>query len=71
MINSKPRWTLRVVHTPTGITVLRSSNIFRSQHHARDSAIRYLRSRLYMLGYGGTIEEEIRIEEIGDEIHKE
>lgn len=67
MINSKPRWTLRVVHTPTGITVLRSSNVFRHQYQARDSAIRYMRSRLYMLGYGGTIEEEIEIEEIGGE----
>ena len=67
MITSQPRWTLRVVHTPTGITVLRSSRCFRHQYQARDSAIRYLRSRLYMLGYGGIIEEEIKIEEITDE----
>lgn len=59
MLSSQPRWSVKITHIPTGIEVVRTSWQFRNQHLARESAMKYLRSRLYMLGYGGTVEEEI------------
>lgn len=49
MISNTPRWCIVITHIPTGITVTRTSQFFRNQHLARDSALRYLKSRLYLL----------------------
>lgn len=44
-------WQIQITHTPTGISALRSSQNYRTKEDARKSAMRYIRSRLYMLGY--------------------
>lgn len=45
MLNA-PKWTLKVAHIPSGIVVVRDSRYFRNQHLARESAIKYLKSKL-------------------------
>lgn len=45
----RPRFQIKLTHIPTGIEVIRDSNHHRTQYHARESAWRYLRSRLYMI----------------------
>lgn len=45
------RFRVVVTHKPTGITATRTGEYFRTEREAHDSAIRYLRSRLVMLGY--------------------
>ena len=45
-----PLWSLKLTHIPTGIEVIRTSDHFRNQHLARDSAMKYLKSRLHWLG---------------------
>jgi protein subunit release factor A len=42
-------WALRVTHIPTGIIIDSGSQFFRSQHKARDAAIKRLRSKIWML----------------------
>lgn len=44
-------WTIVVTHLPTGISAERTGQHFRNQLEARDSALAYIRSRLYMLGH--------------------
>lgn len=63
-----PRWTVVITHLPTGIEVVRDSNHFRSQHMARDSAMRYLKSRLYAAGMDyGNIDREVSATELPDD----
>lgn len=59
MINNYPRWAIKFTHEPTGISCVRSSNYFRNQHLARESALRYIKSIAYMLEL-----EEISIEKV-------
>jgi protein subunit release factor B len=42
----RPKWTVSVTHIPSGIVVTRDSNHYRSQHLAKEEAIKYLKSRL-------------------------
>lgn len=44
-------WEVRITHLPTGISAIRTSQHFRYQREARESAMRYIKSRLYMLGH--------------------
>lgn len=65
---NRPRWTVVVTHLPTGIEVVRDSNHFRNQHMARDSAMRYLKSRLYAAGMDcGNIDREVSATELPDD----
>lgn len=65
---SCPRWTVVITHLPTGIEVVRDSNHFRNQHMARDSAMRYLKSRLYAAGMDyGNIDREVSATELSDD----
>ena len=50
MMNGSPRWIVSVTHIPSGITVTRDSNHYRNQHLAKEAAIKYLKSKLYMYG---------------------
>lgn len=61
MISNRPRWEITVTHTPTGIVATRTSDQFRHQHMARDAAIKYLKSLLYIDSFK---EEDLKIEEI-------
>lgn len=55
-------WEIRVTHLPTGISAERTSDNFRTQFIARDSAIRYLKSRIVMLGNPPMREDELKFE---------
>lgn len=55
-------WAVRITHKPTGITATRTQQFFRNQHLARESAMRYIRSRIYMLGHPPMREKELLIE---------
>ena len=55
-------WEIKITHKPTGISATRTQEHFRSQRAAHDSAIRYIRSRLYMLGHPPMKESELLIE---------
>lgn len=57
-------WIVKVTHIPTGIEVVRGGSKFRNQHLARASALRYLRSRLYLLAHNL---EDFKIEEVANE----
>lgn len=59
--SSRLSW-VKVTHLPTGITVTRGLPQFRTQWQAREAAIRYLRSRLYMAG--GYDESDLIIESV-------
>jgi len=56
------RFAVRVTHKPTGISAMRDSNHFRTQRAAYDSAIKYIKSRIYMLGHEPMKECELLIE---------
>ena len=45
------RFAVRVVHIPTGIEVVFDSTCHRSERKAYEAAIKYLRSRLWAIGY--------------------
>ncbi len=47
MMGNYIRWAIRFTHLPTGESVVLDSNHFRSQHKAREAAIKLIRSRLY------------------------
>lgn len=47
MISNYISWAIRVTHLPTGESVTLDSNNFRSQHKARDVAIKLLKARIY------------------------
>ena len=49
--SSLERFRVRITHKPTGITVTRTGQYFRTERAAYDSAMRYMRARLSMLGY--------------------
>jgi protein subunit release factor A len=61
MINNNPRWVIKVVHVPTGIEVIRTSNHFRSMWEARNAAIKYLKSQL-AFRYGNFNLEDVKVE---------
>ena len=58
------KWYVRVTHVPTGITMTCTSEHFRLQYQARDAAIKYVKSRLAMLGYAPSL---LKIEHIGED----
>ncbi len=63
-----PNWAVKITHLPTGIEVVRDANHFRHQHMARDSAMRYLKSRLYAAGMDcGNIGQEVSVTELPDD----
>ncbi len=45
-MNRQPKWQVSVTHIPSGTTVIRDSNHYRSQHTAKEAAIRYLKSKI-------------------------
>lgn len=49
--SSLERFRVRITHEPTGIVVERTGQFFRTERAAYDSAMRYMRARLLMLGY--------------------
>lgn len=68
MIIRAPRWTVVITHLPTGIEVVRDSNHFGNRHMARESAMRYLKSRLYARGMDcGNVEREVSVTELPDD----
>lgn len=66
MIHRTPRWSIKVTHTPTGIAVTRTSEHFRNQHQARDSAVKYIKAKLYQMNYTGYPDKEISVTDIPD-----
>lgn len=65
---NSPRWALKITHLPTGIEVVRDEKHFRNQHLACDSAMRYLKSRLYAMGMNCVdIEREVSKTELPDD----
>lgn len=53
--SSIERFAVRITHEPTGITVTRTGQFFRTEREAYDSAMQYMRSRLAMLGYAPSL----------------
>jgi len=45
------RFRVCITHEPTGLTVTRTGRHFRTERAAYADAMRYMRSRLAMLGY--------------------
>lgn len=62
------KFEVRVTHKPTGISASRDSNFHKTQRAAYDSAVKYIRSRIYMLGHPPMKETELLIEEINPQI---
>ena len=58
MITGTPRWTLKLTHEPTGLSVEVNSNHFRTQQEAKAVGLKLLKSRLYAQN----------LLEVGDEI---
>lgn len=44
-------WFMVLTHEPTGISIRLTDRIHRTQHKARKAGMKYIRSRLAMLGY--------------------
>ena len=61
------QWSIRITHLPTGISVTRTSDHFRQQWQARDSAMKYLRSRVYMSGHPPIREDDLKIEPVNQQ----
>lgn len=55
-------WAIRITHIATNISATRTSEQFNSEQKAKDSAIRYIRSRLVMLGNKPMREDELKFE---------
>lgn len=64
MTYNRIKWAVRVTHTPTGISAERTSEFFRSQHLAKESAMRYVKSKLYFLYAPEIKESDLIIEEV-------
>lgn len=62
--SSIERFRIRLTHEPTGIAVTRTGQHFRTERAAYDDAMRYMRSRLAMLGYAPSM---IKIEDIQEQ----
>jgi hypothetical protein len=57
-------WSIKVTHKPTGISATRTSGYFRSEKTAYDSAIKYIKSRVVMLGHNPMREDELSFETV-------
>lgn len=58
-------WEVVVTHLPTGLSASRTGRHFRNHHLARDSAMRYLRSRLYAMGLQAeNIDREVSVTDL-------
>ena len=64
--SSMRRFAIRVTHIPSGISATRDSQHFRTQDAAFKSAIKYLKSRIYMLGHAPMKESELLFEPCED-----
>ena len=60
-VNTK-RFQLTLEHIPTGVKITLSDPIFRTEREAYDAGMKYMRSRLAMLGY---TPELIKVEYLG------
>ena len=58
MITGTPRWSLKLTHEPTGLSVDVNSNYFKTQQEAKAAGLKLLKSRLYAQN----------LLEVGDEI---
>ena len=58
MITGAPRWSLKLTHEHTGLSVDVNSNHFRTQQEAKAAGLKLLKSRLYAQN----------LLEVGDEI---
>lgn len=47
MTASKPMWTIKITHIPTGTSVETSSHLFRTQEEAHEAMIKLLKSKLW------------------------
>ena len=63
MVRREPRWTLVFTHIPSGIVATRTSDHFRNQHLAKESAIKYIKSKLAHI-YVSIDPKDLIIEEI-------
>lgn len=63
MLN-QPRFTIRLTHIPSGITATRDAFNFRTERAAYNSAMKYIKSRVYMLGHPPMKEADLKIEEL-------
>jgi len=63
---SLERFRVCITHEPTGLKVTRTWRHFRTERAAYADAMRYMRSRLAMLGYAPSM---IRIEDIKEQPH--
>lgn len=63
MLN-QPRFTIRLTHVPSGITATRDAFHFRTERAAYNSAMKYIKSRIYMLGYPPIKEIDLKFEEL-------
>lgn len=61
-------WEVVVTHVPSGLSARRTGRHFRNQNLAKESAIRYLKSRIFYEVIESTnLESEISVTEIPDE----
>jgi len=44
---SKPMWTIKLTHIPTGTSVETSSHLFRTQKEAHEAMMKLLKSKLW------------------------
>lgn len=63
MLNA-PRFAIKVTHKPSGISAVRDSFHFRTERAAYTSALKYIKSRVYMLGQPPMKESELLIESV-------
>ena len=63
MLN-KPRFTIRLTHVQSGITATRDAFHFRTERAAYSSAMKYIKSRIYMLGHPPIKEIDLKFEEL-------
>ena len=47
MSASRPIWTIKLTHIPTGTSVETSSHLFRTQKEAHEAMIKLLKSKLW------------------------
>ena len=47
MITNNPRWTIKLMHIPTGTSVETGSHLFRTQKEAHEAMIKLLKSKLW------------------------
>lgn len=69
MITNSPKWSIRLHHYPSGVSVETNSNLFRTQKEAYDAAMKLLKSRIWSKTNQIRNEDIIATYDLGDEQH--